>query len=274
LKTLGFEESDMSSVHWKWPVHVNDWKPGRDYKLPVADGNRPDRWSGVHLRIAFVVTPQDVFPVQQCVNFRRETQHTVRADQWLLNPDWLALWEYTPVNEQLNSYINCPKLVDWFPVRGTPLGRFIRPTMIPTELALVFALPCKGRDNQALFLQEYVMEMHHPAKFMVIFCRDEPTEKWWIVYSGGRLHKPDGIAAALPAHAKHGCMCLGKTDPSVRKVVTLFAPKWMVYDRYGTLLDAKTCALCATSANRSARLRRPCRQFAHRWPCAWYSVER
>ena len=28
-------------------------------------------------------------------------------------------------------------------------------------------------------------------------------------------------------------------DPAIRKVVTLFAPKWMIYDRYGTLLTGK-----------------------------------
>ena len=84
---------------------------------------------------------------------------------------------------------------------------------------------------------EFDKNLQQPDR-VVVFGRIPSNQRWWVIYSGEWPMSFKVFRSAVSTmHHSHDatdwCVVWGRAKQEARTVITLFADKWMVYDRYG-----------------------------------------
>ena len=216
------------------PLHKGLWPHGRELELPTLPAN-----DGPSYRLVLAVDGKDVLPVQQCVDHRREREHVVNSTAWYRQPDCLLDWEFTPVQSQLDAYWQQAesqnRTASVFPTAG-PLRKFLSISMTPPDSCL-FVRWSQGIDRHqfihetvAGYLKDQPTDGPAPTH-MALFGYDPRVAKWVLLHAGKWISHREFVTKMH--HSTFGFMCQGYARTETRQVLTLFANKWMVYDRYG-----------------------------------------
>ena len=141
------------------------------------------------------------------------------------------------------------------PVIG-PLRRFVLPVMQPWKTFLT-CKTAEGIERSLAQLHQEIREFRPGPRGgngypigdgrIVVFGRSETTDRWIVVYGGDfpLPHSEWSFAARVrpileAARVSRWAIVWGRKPRDERQVVALFAPKWMVYDRYGTWFQHHT----------------------------------
>ena len=231
-------------------VQAKTWKLGRaqvktwwhGYDLQLDKSQSKDK----PFRISLAVEPngKDVLPVQQCVDTGWEKNHLLDASAW--NKElWFRTqsFELSSVHEQLDAYAAAVIFNRWRPkiqlfATEGPLRSALVTCMQPNDWVVVW----KGKAgiDRVQFMQEDMFAHRKSPELSVLFGRT-PDRRWHTVYAGNCRRYPGWLRDWLDEWGVCDTWALifGIGTFAPRQVVTLYADKWMVYDRFGTMTKRK-----------------------------------
>jgi hypothetical protein len=124
-----------------------------------------------------------------------------------------------------------------------PLARFLMPFTFVEPQACLLCLQQEGWkdasfDNQVEFLGDFMRKSGRWCPLAIVFFRDDANSRWTVCFEGANPRDPVTLRKLVPHGTNWAGITIGRqhTDEP-RKVVTLFSSKWMVYDRYATMLQ-------------------------------------
>ena len=215
-----FQLAESKGENWKGTVHIGCWVRGQSYELPSIPKD-----PAYPFRIAFIVHSKDqVIPLQQCVDSRRERSHVVLKESWFRESSSLTgflMGGLTPELERLsyNSKVEVAEIAAAKSIQST-VGICLR---VATPMYLV-----KRKGTRANFentFAEVLKKRRTEILCAVIIGRNNSS--WEYVYIGPWPARADHITK----QPSEWLLCIGdRCEWTKRRVLTLFSSKVVVFD--------------------------------------------
>ena len=217
------------------PVSVKTWKYGQDLALPI-------RKQDFVYRTAFVIAnTSDVLPLMQCVDVRWETSHRIVSTAWQRDQAFLTSGAFglgaisSQLNEQQKAMAETTER--WFTAEG-PLRSHISLCMGPYKHGVMLrSLTNQSHDD----LYWYISLSGSSIFLSLAGCSlgagggersmgDQTRGKYGMPRQ--RFERVLGMAVAPTERISNLYVLWGRDAREDRKVLILFATRWMIYDRF------------------------------------------
>jgi len=245
IHALASEKSTVGS--WRYgPAYVQEWHHGKELKLKQAPANQEAVY-----RIVFAVeTNGDVLPVQQCVNHRFEENHVVASEAWCRDTGLLTgAFCLDAVSEQLSAYVNQSRCwpacsgtgtEGWRSMEGPIKSHLVLVTQPYGGIYVWKAPPAKGKVEQLLGrVEELSGRMQQPPGLAILYGRVQATGNWCVAFIGPFGHHVANMRkqmSKIVGDFDAWALTWGREgELKPRKVVTLFASRWLIYDKHAQI---------------------------------------